>query len=50
MTDIARSFAKGADKAWPHLNTDGLTKSEALKSQRVADRAAAYGENSVKKA
>lgn len=45
LVSIARGFAVGADKAWHTLNTDGLTKSQAARSESVYSKARAYGEN-----
>ena len=43
LIQIEKSFAKGADVAWPHLSTYGLTSSQANKSQQVADKARNFG-------
>jgi hypothetical protein len=43
LTQIEQSFAKGADTAWPHLSTYGLSAAQARKSQNVADTARHYG-------
>jgi hypothetical protein len=43
LAQIEQSFAKGADTAWPHLSTYGLSAAQARKSQHVADNARHYG-------